>query len=425
MKKRWWLVVIVIVIAALVLWLVFQRITASDNGASEAEPRVTVRTAFPRIGTIEGVLSTSGTLTASKTIFITSKLSGRVEAIPVQEGQAVIEGELLVQVEEETPRLQLEQAYGAWQAAQAQYEKALKGARAEELENARALYEKAEKDLITAEESFTRSKQLYDSGTIPKAQFEQAESALRAVRTELENAGRSLRMLEEGASPEEKRMARAQAEAAKASYELARLQLGFTRIRAPASAVVVEVLQDEGNIVGTSTPILVLIQDDRIQVEIEVAEKYYGEILGRDEALQARIYPQAYPGSTAFRGHILTVAPTIDPGSRTFTITLDIEDPQNLLRPGMYAEVDLILERVADALLVPASALLERDGQMIVFVVDKSEGTTVAASKTVIPGLAEAAEVQILSGVDPKDEVIVEGNTFLETGQRIDILENE
>jgi HlyD family secretion protein len=384
---------------------------------------VTVRAELPRSGAIERVLSTSGTLTAGSTITVTSKVAGRIEAIPVQEGQGVARGELLVQIDEQTPRLQLDQAHAAWQAAQAQYEKALKGPRPEELENARALYEKAEKDLAMAEESFTRSEQLYGSGTIPKAQFEQAESTLRAARTELENAGRSLQMLEQGASAEEKRMARAQADAARARYELARLQLENTRIRAPGAAVVARVLQDEGNIVGTSTPILVLVQDERIQVEIELAEKYYGDILSSGGSLESRIFPQAYPGAEAFQGRIFTVAPTINPRSRTFTVTVDIADPRDLLRPGMYAEVELVLQRIPDALLIPASAMLERAGQRVVFVVEGSGRSAVASARKVVPGLTNAAEVQILSGIDPEDRVIVEGNSFLEEGQSIGVLE--
>jgi multidrug efflux pump subunit AcrA (membrane-fusion protein) len=424
-KKRWWLFIVLIGVAAALLWVVARWITAPDSRVSEPEQRVTVRVELPRIGTIERVLSTSGTLTAGSTIGITSKISGRIEKIPVREGYAVAEGELLVQIDEQTPRLQLEQAYAAWQAAQAQYEKTLKGPRPEELENARALYEKAEKDLTTSEENFTRSEQLYDSGAIPKAQFEQVESTLRGARTELENAARSLRVLEEGATPEEKRMAQAQAEAAKAGYELARLQLENTRIRAPETAVVARVLQDEGNIVGTSTPILILVQDDRIQVKIELAEKYYGQMLKGGESLEARIFPQAYPGTDAFQGRIFTVAPTINPESRTFTVTLDIADPRDLLRPGMYAEIELVLRRIPDALLLPASAVLDRAAERFVFVVEGSGQTAVASARTVVPGLSNAAEVQILSGIDPQDRVIVEGNYFLEEGQRIEVLEGQ
>lgn len=425
MKKRWRLLIFGVVAAGLLGWAILPRIISSKSDVSQVDQGVTVRVAAPRIGAIERVLSTSGTLRASKTIRITSKVPGRIEALLVEEGQTVAEGELLVQIEEDKARLEVEQAYATWQAAQAQYDKARRGMRQEELENARALYDKVKKDFATAEENFGRSEQLFRGGAIAKAQFEQAEASLRAARTELDNAGRTLDMMEEGASPEEKQMARSQAEAARAKYELARLQIDFTRIKAPVSGVVARILQDEGNIVGTSTPILVLVKDDQIQVEIEVAEKYYGELLLGAEMLEARIMPVAFPNSDPFRGKVLTIAPTVDPASRTFTTTVGIENATGQLRPGMYAEVELILERIPNALLVPVSAVLDRAGDQVVFVVERSEKATVAAARRIVPGLAGAAEVQILSGIDPGDEVIVEGNTFLEHGQRISVLDGE
>jgi RND family efflux transporter MFP subunit len=170
---------------------------------------------------------------------------------------------------------------------------------------------------------------------------------------------------------------------------------------------------------------LVLVQDDRIQVEIELAEKYYGEIIGSGESLEARIIPQAYPGSDPFTGRIFTVAPTINPGSRTFAVTVDISDPEGALRPGMYAEVELVLRRVSDALLIPVSALLDRAGQQLVFVVEGSGENAVASARTVVPGLSDAAKVQILSGIDLQDRLIVEGNSFLEDGQPIEVSEEQ
>jgi multidrug efflux pump subunit AcrA (membrane-fusion protein) len=91
----------------------------------------------------------------------------------------------------------------------------------------------------------------------------------------------------------------------------------------------------------------------------------------------------------------------------------------------MYAEVELVLQRISDALLIPASALLDRGGQQIVFVVGGSGQEAVAYAREVVPGLSDAAEVQILSGIDLQDRVIVEGNSFLEDGQPIGVLEGQ
>jgi multidrug efflux pump subunit AcrA (membrane-fusion protein) len=91
----------------------------------------------------------------------------------------------------------------------------------------------------------------------------------------------------------------------------------------------------------------------------------------------------------------------------------------------MYAEVELILERVPDALLIPASAVLDRAGERIVFVIAGSGENTIARARTVTLGLTSVSEVQVLSGIDPDDLVIVDGNSFLEEGQRIGLMEGQ
>jgi len=113
-KKRWWLLIFGVIALGFLGWSILPRVMRSQSDLSEADQGVTVLAAAPRIGAIERVLSTSGTLRASKTIRITSKLQGRVERILVEDGQPVVEGELLVQIEEETARLQVERAYATW-----------------------------------------------------------------------------------------------------------------------------------------------------------------------------------------------------------------------------------------------------------------------------------------------------------------------
>jgi HlyD family secretion protein len=424
-KRWWWLILVGVVVLGLLGWAALPRLLAARTPAPEAQALVPVYAALPHRGPIERLLSVSGTLVATSTVSVTPKISGRIERILVEEGRSVAAGDLLVQIEDQAPALQVEQARAAWQAAEAQREKARQGIRPEELENARALYAKAQADLATAEESFARAEKLYKGGTIAKAQYEEADSALRSARTQVENAGRTLKMMEEGGSPEEQQMARSQAQAMEASYELARLQLDYTRIRAPASGVVARILKDEGNVVGTGTTILVLVQDDPIRVEVALPEKYYGEVLANTERIQARVSPIAYAGSAPFLGRIQSVAPTVSPGSRTFAVTLEIGNPGRLLRPGMYTPVELVLQTVPDALLVPMSALLRREAVEFVFVLRQDErGIIRASAREVRTGLESLEEVQIVSGLAEGERVVVEGNAFLEEGEPVRVVES-
>jgi RND family efflux transporter MFP subunit len=430
MKARLWIPLAGVAVLGLVAWGVLAERSSRREAGVQAEA-VAVIVAAPRTGPVERTLLYSGSLVPKSTVTLTARVPGKIERILVEEGQLVTRDQPLLLVEDDAVRLQMQQAHAAWQAAQAQYEKARRGVRTEELENARALYETAREDLQTAEESFRRSEKLFASGAIAKAQYEEAESALRSAKTELENAGRTVKMLEEGASPEEQEMARAQAQAARASYDLARLQVDYTELRAPEAGTVARILQDEGNTVGGAVPILVLVQDDPIVAEVAVPERHYGELVSHKDRIECRVRPAAYPESESYIGSIGSVAPTISPGSRTFGVSVEIPNPRGLLRPGMYVEVELVMERRERALLVPESAVLERDGRSVVFVAqESSDGTDaqglrgVAEERTVAAGLRQRGSVEILDGISARERVIVEGNVFLEDAQPVLIVES-
>jgi HlyD family secretion protein len=423
MKARLWVPLLGVAVLALLAWGVLPGLLRRQSPGAAVEVAAVV-VAPPRVGPIERTLRYSGTLKPKSTITVASKVPGRIEGLLAEEGQLVAKGALLARIEDEAARLQLQQAHAAWQAAQAQYEKARRGVRPEELANARALYDQAEKDLALAEESFRRSEQLYRSGAIAKAQYEQAESSVRGARTQLENAGRTVKMLQEGAGAEEQQMARSQAEAARVGYELSRLQMGYTRVEAPERGVVAKVLQEEGNTVPAGAPILVIVQDDPILAEAALPEQHYGELLRRWEEIEVRVRPAAYPEAEPFAGRVSAVSPTVRPQSRTFTVTAEIDNAQQLLRPGMYAEVELVMERRPAALLVPEVALLDRAGRKVLFVVAgrPEGGGPMAVQREVQPGLSASGEVEILDGLAPGERVVVQGNVFLEDGQPVRVL---
>jgi multidrug efflux pump subunit AcrA (membrane-fusion protein) len=105
----------------------------------------------PAVGALENSILYPGTLTSEKTVVVLPKTAGKLEEIYVAEGDRVGSGELVASVEKRVYRLQAEQARAAYRAAEAQYRKAIKGVRPEEIENDRALLRQAESDLSVAE----------------------------------------------------------------------------------------------------------------------------------------------------------------------------------------------------------------------------------------------------------------------------------
>ena len=305
----------------------------------------------PSRGAISRTLRYAGTLEPRAMVTVLSKVPGRVERILVSEGDAVTKGQLLVLMEDDVARLQAAQAAAALEAAQAQLEKARRGVRPEELANAQATLAAAEKDLADAETAFQRAERLYADGAITKAAREEAQAKLRAARTGVENARRSVQMMEQGAGSEEQRMAEAQLASARAQYDLAKLNLDNTRVTAPIGGQVAKVPIDEGNLAGAATPLLVIVNETAMVVKAAIPERHYGEFLAAGEGMKAEAVFAALPDRGALTGRLISVSPTIDPASRTFTAEVEVTDPKAELRSGMYASVTFQVERADDALL--------------------------------------------------------------------------
>jgi RND family efflux transporter MFP subunit len=419
-KTKAAVIIVSLCLLGLIGYQLGSRFIGGEDGREE-RPATPVVAQRPRRGTIEEALRYPGNLLPERTVAIISKVAGKVENIFVTEGDRIQEDHVLIAIEDDVVRLQKDQAYAAYSAADAQYRKALKGVRESELEIARASFEQAEKDVEIAEANYERSKKLFELGSTSRARYEEMESIYLNARTQLENAGRSLKMMEEGATREEIEMAKANADAMKAQYELAELQFQNSEVETPVSGVVAKVLVEEGNMVGTSTPLMAVVQDNPMYAEIPVPEQYYGQIAAATENMTARVKPVAYPDHDPFPGRVTAVSPVIEAKSRTFTLEVAVENPESLLKPGMYVNVELVLGKSEDTLMVPESSLVFRDDRQVVFVV--TEGASYHAEmREVIVGIRQDGRVEIKSGISARDRIIVKGNAFLEDGQKVDLI---
>ena len=422
MKKRL-KVAIALFVTLPALIIAVQVIRRIGITADEPEPvsAVPVVVSEPVLGILENSILYPGTLTPEKTVIVLPKTAGKLEGLFVSEGDRVAAGDLLASVEKRIYRLQTEQALAAYQAADARYRMVVKGVRPEELENARASLRQAESDLAVAERNLERSRNLVEAGALAKSAFEEIEMKYTNARTQVENARRSVHLMEEGAGQEELEMARSNAEAMRAQYELARIQLENTEITAPVGGLVARVLAEEGSTVGHQVPILALVQDDPMSVKVQVPERHFAVLTAREGKIPCRIYPQAFPGNGGFAGTVTNISRIVEAESRTFTLEIAVENPGGKLRPGMYVNVEIVLEPSEEAVLVPESALVFREDEYVVFTVESSSPLR-AVMKPVSVGLRKDGVVEITGGLTGKERVITRGNAFLEDGQPVELV---
>jgi RND family efflux transporter MFP subunit len=183
---------------------------------------------------------------------------------------------------------------------------------------------------------------------------------------------------------------------------------------------VVEVLAERGDTVSPQNPVAVVMNDGLMKATLTLPERDYGRLVNRDAPISARVRPLAYEGEIVVTGEVTAVSRTIDPASRTFSAEVAVDNPDDLLRPGMYVDIDLILSQRNDAVVVPSSAVVQRNGHSVVFTAEaRGDGAPIARPVPVKLGLRHGAVVEIREGLDGTEEIIIEGNAFLEAGQAV------
>ncbi len=388
----------------------------------EVDPGTPVRLSTPELRTLEQRVQYAGNLEAEQTAAALARVGGEVLELLVTRNQMVQAGDVIARLEDDVPELERAQALANLQARESQLRAARRGAREEEVENARAAVEQAEEDLATAESDLARTRRLFDAGTISRSEFESAENAFRRARTDVENARRSLRILEQGATEEEVEQAEAAVEAARRQYELAQLNLSFATVRAPVSGRVTDVPVEVGSTVEPGRPIAIIMNDDLVRARIRVPERRFEAFIRGELSPEAELTAVAFRTMEPARAEVRRVGTTIDPSTRTFEIELIVENSGGLLRPGMFVNSWFTVARETDVIAVPERAVIRRGARALVFALNDDEETV--REIEVSRGLSQDGFVGVVGDLTLETRIVVEGNSFLEDGQRVRVLED-
>jgi membrane fusion protein (multidrug efflux system) len=206
----------------------------------------------------------------------------------------------------------------------------------------------------------------------------------------------------------------------------AELQLDRTRVAAPFGGRVADLLVVEGQHVTVGTELMTVVELDPIKVEVQVLEAELGAL---SEGRGAVVTFAAFPGEL-FEGAIETINPVVDPENRTGRVTVLLPNGDGKIKPGMYAEVSLDAEALPDRVLVPRSALLERDRRTMLFVYEEGARGGLAKWRYVNPGRENETHVEILLEgieqglVEPGETVLIDGHHYLAHDTPIRLVED-
>ncbi|MGD2217398.1 MAG: efflux RND transporter periplasmic adaptor subunit [Gemmatimonadales bacterium] len=379
-----WSVIIVIGTAALVVGFFYVLRGAGGPAVEVARAQLVGGSG----GTSTGVTA-NGYVVARTQASVSSKITGRLEYLGVEEGSVVEMGEIIARLES-----------ADYAAALAQREAELGTARAGLLE--------AETERDQLRRDVARSRDLLARGLAPEQETEQLEAQLATAEARVNRV-------------------RAQVDAAAAAVGVARANLENTYIRAPFSGTVLRKDAEVGEVVApavtggglTRGAVVTMADLETLEVEVDVNEAYIARI--RD-GQAASIDLDAYP-DTSFGGRVRQVVPTADRQRATVEVKVSILDKDPRILPEMGATVEF-LEQTDEAtpaaparVFVPAAAVRDDAGRQIVWVV--TDGRVERREVEAGPVTGERRELR--SGVAAGEQVVVAGHQGLEDGTRVRI----
>ncbi|HEU0298318.1 MAG TPA: efflux RND transporter periplasmic adaptor subunit [Longimicrobium sp.] len=215
-------------------------------------------------------------------------------------------------------------------------------------------------------------------------------------------------------------------ETAEVRLRRAQLDVQRTRLASPFAGRIASLKVVPGQWVRTGDELMTIVDLDPIRVEVQVLES---EIAHLARGRTADVSFAAFPGET-FTGRIQTINPIVESGTRTARVTVLVDNPAGRILPGMYARVSLQAQRYADRVLVPRSAILERDRRTMLFVYEPGQADGQAKWRYVTTGLQNDALVEILSdgvetdSVKPGEVVLTEGHYTLIHDARVRLVED-
>jgi membrane fusion protein (multidrug efflux system) len=185
-----------------------------------------------------------------------------------------------------------------------------------------------------------------------------------------------------------------------AQIDLVKTQISKTEIIAPFAGKIGLRQVSPGGYVSSSTLVARMQQTDPVKIDFAVPEKYLPRIR-KGSTIRFRIEGT----DSTFSGKIYAVEPKIDPVTRNVSLRAMCSNPREILTPGAFAKIEIVLDDIAGALVVPSEAIIPQLSGEKVFVAEKGK----ARSRLVRTGIRTEREVQILSGLNPGDTVITSG----------------
>jgi len=391
------------------------------NSATEVD---VVRVSAPSVSSAGDsvILNATGYIVAAHKIQVASKIIGRVAWIGVDKGDKVREGQVIVRLEDDEYRAQLQQAKGQLMALEARLAELEAGSRPEEIARAKAEVEEARANLANSKVNLERIKKLTAEGVMSKQALDEAQSQHDRDAARVAAMDRSYELARIGPRREQIDAVRGQIVQARGAVDFYQTQLENTLIKAPVTGTILERVVEKGEFVTTSfvgergaKGYVVSLADLRdLEVELDINQNDFAKLGPKQRGI---ITTDAYP-DRKYEGVIDEISPEANRQKATVQVKVKVANPDDYLRPEMNASVAFMGDQTSKSaepakpvIVVPSSAVRNN----IVFILNDGR----AVQRAVKTGPVTAQGIRVESGLNGGEDLIVNPPSDLKDGAKV------
>ncbi|MFO7890863.1 MAG: efflux RND transporter periplasmic adaptor subunit [bacterium] len=347
--------------------------TSSDIGQEKTAVPVEVMTV--KKGDIKQTLEFNGDIVAEYTVKVFSKIPDRITKFYLDEGNKVLKGDIIAEVEATQQKQAVRRAKAGLTAAKSQ------------LAN------------ISAE--FERAKRLYSENAMSKQQYDAVKTQYEAVQSQVD-----------------------QAEAGLAS---AQSSLKDASITAPISGIIGKRHYEEGDMASPQLPVVTIVQMDNVKMVFEATDKEFGK-LKLEQPAQVKV--TSYPNER-FLGKIIKISPILDPITRLADIEILIPNPDSKLKPGMFARTEVTIGLLEDKIIIPRYSAIEtttlksvqgQDRVVKEYHVYTVNDSSKAVQRDLEVEYVNHKNIVVNSGIEVGEKIVVSGQNKLLEGTVLNII---
>jgi len=345
-------------------------------------------------------VSASGAVEGNVTAMAAFEVNGRVKKIYVDEGRAVVKGQMLAELDPAEYQHGYDAAAGQADVARSTEQKAKSGLRPEELEQSHIAFQRAQ-------DEYQRMKFLFERKSLNANDFHKFEAAYLEAR-------QSYEMARQGSRAEDKSAAEAQTRTAVAQMQDARRHLAKCRLLAPISGFIGMKHINVGDVVSAANPVFSVLDLDPVKIRVAIPEAEVGKI---HVGTAAAVTIPSLAGQT-YKGTLEALGVSADPISRTYTAKIAVANPEHQLRDGMVSQARIYGQEQVHVLTVPGNAIV-RDARGVANVYVYYPARHMVFARRIETGDFWGSEVVIKSGLVPSDQVVIVGQQNLREGSAV------